>query len=59
VADWLSKGNRVSEYSWVSKFRSVENLRLMVDKAKLIGYSDGDVRAFELLSEKLSPLRGR
>jgi hypothetical protein len=59
VADWLSRGNRLSEYNWISKLRVVENMRLMIEKAHAIGYADKDVAAFRRLADKLESLEGR
>jgi hypothetical protein len=58
-ANWLSKGNRLSVYTWVEKLRAYENVHLMMDHAKTIGYSDDEVRTLQLLADQLTPLRGR
>jgi hypothetical protein len=58
-ADWLSKGNRLSIYSWIQKLRSYENVHLMIDQAKAIGYTEDEVRTLQLLADKLAPLQGR
>jgi hypothetical protein len=58
-ANWLSKGNRLSVYSWVEKLRAYENVHLMMDHAKTIGYSDDEVRTLQLFADRLAPLQGR
>jgi hypothetical protein len=58
-ANWLSKGNPLSIYTWVEKVHSFENVHLMMEKATLIGYSEADVRTLQLLADKLAPLQGR
>jgi hypothetical protein len=58
-ANWLSKGNRLSVYTWVEKLRAYENAHLMMDHAKTIGYSDDEVRTLQLLADRLAPLQGR
>jgi hypothetical protein len=58
-ANWLSKGNRLSIYTWIEKLQAHENVHLMVGQAGPIGYSDGEVRTLQLLADKLAPLKGR
>jgi hypothetical protein len=56
--NWM-KGNRLSFLSIPNfKCNIYEDISLLCEKGKLVGFDEKDIRVFELLAEKLKPLDG-
>jgi hypothetical protein len=58
VMNWM-KANRLSFFSIPGfKGRIYENLILLQEKGKAVGFSDADIKVVEMLAKKLKPLAG-
>ena len=55
---WM-KGNRLTMFSIPGfKGRCYEQMLLVCEKGKSLGFSENDIRTFEMIADKLEPLKG-